>query len=147
MSYRNETSTFRASFGLFLLRVVLGIVFLMHGWQKIHTWTVDGTAANFAQMGVPAAELSAAFAAYLEFIGGIALIVGLLSRLAGLLLGLEMLGAIYFAHASAGFFASDGGYEFVLVLALGALALAFTGPGRLAISGAFEGRPGASLLA
>lgn len=58
MSYRNETSTFRASFGLFLLRVVLGIVFLMHGWQKIHTWTVDGTAANFAQMGVPAAELS-----------------------------------------------------------------------------------------
>ena len=48
-----------ATLGLTVLRVVLGTTFLLHGWQKVTEWTVAGTQASFAQMGVPAAELAA----------------------------------------------------------------------------------------
>ena len=117
MSYP-QNSTLSAPLGLLLLRVGLGVVFLMHGLQKFNEWTLAGTAENFQQMGVPSPELAATVAAYAELIGGIALIVGLLSRLAGLVLAVDMLGAIYFVHGSQGFFASNGGYESVLVLSL-----------------------------
>ncbi|WP_129661742.1 DoxX family protein [Rothia uropygialis] len=141
MSYP-QNPTLSAPLGLLLLRVGLGIVFLMHGLQKFNEWTLDGTAANFQQMGIPSPELSAAVAAYAELIGGIALIVGVLSRLAGLVLAIDMFGAIYFVHGSQGFFAADGGYESVLVLALASLAVFLLGPGRFAIAGALEGRRG-----
>lgn len=135
------------SLGLLILRVVLGITFLVHGLQKHNVWTVDGTAANFDQMGVPSPELAAQIATYLEIVGGAALILGLLSRLAGLLLALDMAGAIFFVHGSAGFYVSEGGYEFVLLLGAAALALFFTGPGRLAVGGALQDRRGWSVLA
>lgn len=135
------------SLGLLVLRVVLGITFLVHGLQKRNVWTVDGTAANFGQMGVPSAELAAQVATYLEILGGAALILGLLSRVAGLLLAVDMAGAIFFVHGSAGFYVSEGGYEFVLLMGTAALAVAFAGPGRLAVGGALQDRRGWSVLA
>lgn len=146
MSY-SHSSSLSAPLGLLLLRVGLGIVFLMHGLQKFNDWTIVGTASNFQQMGVPSPELAATIAAYAEVIGGIALIVGLLSRLAGLVLAGDMFGAIYFAHGSHGFFSSNGGYEFPLVLALASLAVFLLGPGRFAIAGGLEGRRGWGVFA
>ena len=55
------------------LRIVLGFLFAAHGWQKFNEWTIAGTQASFAKMGVPAAEIAAPAVAVLEFAGGIAL--------------------------------------------------------------------------
>lgn len=146
MNYRDNTAL-SASLGLLVLRVVLGTTFILHGWQKLQTWTIPGTETVFAGMGVPYAHAAATAAAYLEFVGGILLVAGLLSRLAGLLLALDMLGAWWFAHTGHGFFIQQGGFELVMVLAGACLAVFFVGPGRLAIAGAFEGRRGVGLLA
>lgn len=125
---------------LTVLRVVLGFLFAAHGWQKFNEWTVAGTQAAFAQMGVPAAQISAPLVAGLELAGGIALILGVLTRVVAALLALNMLGALVLVHAPAGVFADKGGYELVLLLAAAALALALTGAGRLSVDRALFGR-------
>lgn len=132
---RDVRPTPAASWGLLLLRVVLGVTFVLHGWQKVSEWGMVGTAESFEGMGAPA--VSAVLAAAVELLGGLALVLGVLIRIAGVLLALDMVGALVLVHASAGFFAADGGVEYVLVLAAAALALALTGPGRYALAGLF----------
>lgn len=134
---RDVRPTPAASWGLLLLRVVLGVTFVLLGWQKVSEWGMAGTAESFEGMGVPAPAVSAVLAAAVELLGGLALVLGVLIRTAGVLLALDMVGALVLVHASAGFFAADGGVEYVLVLAAAALALALTGPGRYALAGPF----------
>lgn len=135
------------SLGLLVLRVVVGITFLMHGWQKVSEWGFSGTAQSFEGMGVPAPAASAAFAIVVELVGGIALIFGVFTRIAGALLALDMVGALVLVHMTSGFFAAEGGVELVLILAAAALALAFTGPGRYAVASAVPSRGSAGILA
>lgn len=130
---------------LTVLRVVLGFLFAAHGWQKFNEWTVAGTQAAFAQMGVPAAQISAPLVAGLELAGGIALILGVLTRVVAALLALNMLGALVLVHAPAGVFADKGGYELVLLLAAAALALALTGAGRVSVDRALFGHKNSRL--
>lgn len=120
--------------GLLIGRVVLGAVFVAHGLQK---WTqgIGGTQDGFAAMGVPLADVSAIAMASLEVGGGALLVLGALTPVVGVLLGLGMVGAAWFAHRDA-FFVADGGAEFVLVLAAGAFLLAFVGAGRLSVDAA-----------
>jgi putative oxidoreductase len=126
----NQFST-GATTAVTVLRVLAGFLFAAHGWQKFSQFTITGTQASFAQMGVPAAELAAPVVATLELVGGIALILGVLTRVFAALLALDMLGALFLVHAPAGIFAADGGYELVLILAAAAIAIAFFGPARL----------------
>ena len=119
-----------ATLGLTVLRVVLGTTFLLHGWQKVTEWTVAGTQASFAQMGVPAAELAAPLAAVLELVGGLMLLLGLGTRVVAALLALTMLGALVLVHLPAGFFADDGGIELVLLLAAASVLFVLAGAGR-----------------
>ncbi len=128
-----------------ILRVTLGFLFAAHGWQKFNEWTIAGTQASFAKMGVPAAEIAAPAVAVLELGGGIALILGVLTRIVALLLTLDMLGALFLVHASAGVFAATGGYELVLLLAAAALAMALTGAGRISVDRALFGRANSRL--
>ena len=128
-----------------ILRVILGFLFAAHGWQKFNEWTIAGTQASFAKMGVPAAEIAAPAVAVLELGGGIALILGVLARIAALLLALDMLGALFLVHASAGVFAATGGYELVLLLAAAASAVALTGAGRISVDRVLFGRPNSTL--
>jgi putative oxidoreductase len=130
---------------LTILRVIAGFLFAAHGWQKFNEFTIAGTQASFAKMGVPAAELAAPVVATLELVGGIALILGVLTRIFAALLALDMLGALFLVHASAGIFAAAGGYELVLLLAAGALAIALTGAGKMAVDQALFGRSGSKL--
>jgi putative oxidoreductase len=123
-----------------ILRVILGFLFAAHGWQKFNEFTIAGTQASFAKMGVPAAEIAAPAVAVLELAGGIALIVGILTRVVAAVLAVDMLGALFLVHAPAGIFASAGGYELVLVLAAAALAVALTGAGRISVDRALFGR-------
>lgn len=105
-----------ADVALTVTRVVLGIVFVMHGWQKYDTLTIDGVETMFDSLGVPFPYFAAVGVTLLELVGGVALVLGVLVRPVTLLLAADMIGAIWFAHRDAGFFASDGGYELVLVL-------------------------------
>jgi putative oxidoreductase len=128
-----------------VLRVVLGFLFAAHGFQKFNEWTIAGTQAAFGQMGIPAAEMAAPLVAVLELAGGIALILGLLTRPLAILLMLDMLGAMFLVHAPAGVFADKGGYELVLLLAVAALAIALVGPGRISVDHALFGRKDSKL--
>jgi putative oxidoreductase len=114
-------------------RVAVGLVFVAHGLQKLFTNGIDGTAAFFDQVGVPAASAAAWFAAVVELAGGAALILGVAVPVAGLLLLVDMIGAFAFVHAGAGLFVQQGGYELVLVLAAAALMLAVLGAGRFSV--------------
>ncbi|MFT4471189.1 DoxX family protein [Arthrobacter sulfonylureivorans] len=123
-----------------VLRVVLGFLFAAHGWQKFNEWTVAGTQAAFGQMGIPAADIAAPIVAGLELGGGIALILGVLTRLVAALLTLNMIGALVLVHISAGVFVEAGGYELVLLLGAAALTLALVGPGRISVDRALFGK-------
>ena len=122
------------------LRIVLGFLFAAHGWQKFNEWTIAGTQAAFSQMGIPAAEVAAPVIAVLELAGGIALILGVLTRVVAALLAVDMLGALFLVHAGAGVYADKGGYELVLLLGAAAFVLALTGAGRLSVDRALFGR-------
>ncbi|WP_335987371.1 DoxX family protein [Glycomyces sp. MUSA5-2] len=119
--------------GLLIGRVALGVVFIAHGWQKWSTNGIDATAQGFEGMGIPAPTLSAYFAATTELVGGFLLIAGALLPLVGLALAAVMLGAMYFVHLDGGFFSMNGGYEYVLTLAVFAIAIGFSGGGLLAL--------------
>ncbi|MFZ4893486.1 DoxX family protein [Plantibacter sp. Mn2098] len=119
--------------GLLVLRIVLGVTFLAHGAQKFFVFTIPGTQASFADMGVPLPEVAAIVVATLELVGGAFLILGLATRIVGVMLAVDMAVALFLVHLSSGFFAADGGVELVLLLAVGALVLALTGPGVYAL--------------
>ncbi|MDA3630145.1 DoxX family protein [Saccharopolyspora sp. WRP15-2] len=117
-------------------RLVVGATFLAHGYQKFVLYGMDNVVASFGKMGLPA--VAAWFTAIVEVVGGLGLILGVLLPVAGVLLAAIMIGALFTAHLSGGFFNSDGGFEYVLVLAATCLALGFSGP-RYTLSGLFKG--------
>jgi len=125
--------------GIAVVRIVTGIVFLMHGWQKVFSYGFAGVTDAFGKMGVPAPALMGPFIALLELLGGVALIIGLLTRLAALGLMFDMLGAILLVHLAGGFFL-PAGYEFALTLFAACLALVLAGPGSLSVDANLAGR-------
>lgn len=130
-----------------LLRLAFGFLFLAHGWQKYFQFTIEGTTAAFGQMGVPAASLLAPMAATLEIAGGAAIILGLLTRVFAGLLGVQMVVALFMVHAAGGVFVENGGFELVLALAAGALALLLVGPGRISLDALiFKGKKADKVL-
>jgi putative oxidoreductase len=120
-------------YGIALLRVSVGIVFIMHGSQKLFTYGYQGVVGSMGQMGIPAPEIAAVLIMAAEFIGGILLLLGLFTRLAAIPIAFAMLVAILQVHLKNGFFAGGGGYEFPLTLAVAATALVLTGSGAWAL--------------
>jgi putative oxidoreductase len=94
------------AFSLLILRVVLGVIFFAHGAQKVLGWYgghgLKGTVGFMASMGLPVPI--AYLVCFFEFLGGIGLIVGLLTRLAALAVAIVMVGAIATVHWKNGFF-------------------------------------------
>ncbi len=113
---------------LVLLRVALGAVFIAHGGQKLFQFGIAGTAATFAEMGVVLPAMTASVVAFIEFFGGIALVIGLYTRLAAAGGAVVMLGAMLMVRLPGGFFLPDG-IEFVMVNFAIAGAIAMVGPG------------------
>lgn len=137
----------QTSTALAVLRVALGFLFAAHGWQKFNEYTIAGTQAAFAQMGVPAANIAAPVIATIEITGGIALILGLVTRLAAAALAATMLGAFLLVHATAGIFVEKGGFELVLILGAAALTLTIAGAGRFSVDYVLFGREGSRFSA
>ena len=91
MSLFQPLTNRQANVALTMLRVIAGATFIAHGAQKLFVYGFAGVSGAFAQMGVPAAGVMGPFIALLEFFGGIALVFGLLTRLAALGLAIDML--------------------------------------------------------
>jgi putative oxidoreductase len=115
---------------------MVGIVFIMHGSQKLFTFGYHGVVGSMGQMGLPAPEIAAALIIATEFVGGILLLIGLFTRLAAIPTAFAMLVAVSQVHLKNGFFAQGGGYEYPLTLAVASLALVLTGSGAFALDNA-----------
>jgi putative oxidoreductase len=129
------------SWSLLVVRLGLGVVFFAHGSQKVFGWFggpgLAGTIKSFRGLGLPPA--AATLAAFIEFLGGCAMLTGLLARPAAVGIIVIMLVAIAKVHAKHGFFLNLGvpgkgpGYEFNFVLIAVALAILIGGAGVLSI--------------
>jgi putative oxidoreductase len=124
------------SAGLLLLRVVVGVTFLMHGLDKLGD--LAGAEQLFASLGIPAPGLMAPFVAVTETVGGALLIAGLATPLVGAALAIDMLVALLTAHLGHGFFARDGGFELELLLGGASLGIAFAGAGRFSLDASLQ---------
>jgi putative oxidoreductase len=126
--------------GRLLLRLVVGVLFVGHGTQKLFGWFggygLDATGEAFEKMGMRPGKRNALAAGAAEAGGGALLALGLETPLAASVLTATMITAIHRVHASKGPWATDGGYEYNLVLIAAVLALAEVGPGPLSLDGA-----------
>lgn len=123
---------------LLVLRLALAAVLLYHGIPKLLNFGATVTA--FEGMNIPAPTLSAAFAVLSEVVGGILILLGIAVDLAGLLVIIDMLGAIFTVHWAAGFDFTKGGWEHPFTVLAMALALAWAGPGDIRVGGRGSGR-------
>jgi putative oxidoreductase len=123
------------------LRLVLGVVYFAHGAQKMLGWFggygFHGTMGFFTHMGMPAPV--AFLVICTEFFGGLGLIVGLLTRIAALGIGVEMIGAIFMVHMANGFFMNwagnqkGEGFEYHLLAIAMCAALLLRGAGAFSL--------------
>lgn len=118
-----------------ILRVTMGVFFLVHAWLKIAVFTPAGTAQFFESIGFPGFLAYVVIAA--ELAGGIALILGLYTRWVSLALVPILLGSIYAPHGAAGFIFSNqgGGWEFPFFWAVTLVVQALIGNGAYALLG------------
>lgn len=129
----NRTTPYAA----LIMRIALGILFLAHFGLKFFVFTPAGTAKFFASLGLPGGLAYVTMA--VEFVGAIALILGVYARVVAVLLIPVLLGAIYSVHGPAGFFFTNpnGGWEFPAFWIVGLIVLALTGDGKYALKPTF----------
>lgn len=132
MSLLGPASPRHLSLGIALVRIITGVIFIAHGYMKFFVMGMPGTTGFFTQVGIPAPGVMAPLIATLEVAGGIALVLGLLTRLAALGLVIDMLGAIFFVRLKGGFFAPNGA-EFEILLFVACVALVIAGAGALSV--------------
>ena len=114
--------------GITILRVMVGIVYLAHGAQKVFVYGFGGVSGAFGQMGIPMPAVMGPFVAMLELVGGALLIFGVGTRWVSILFAIEMAVAVLKVHLSGGFFLPRG-FEYTLTLFAANCAIALEGPG------------------
>lgn len=118
------------SYGATVLRLFLGVVFLMHAYLAAVVYGPHGTAAFQRAQGLPFPEIGAWYVILAHGLGGLCLVLGVLVRLAALVNIPIMAGALFVVHLKQGFFmGKDGGYEYALLVLGATIAQALLGPG------------------
>ena len=125
--------------GIAFLRVVVGVVFLAHGWQKLFVLGFASVARIMQQLGMPLPMPSAVVVTLVEFLGGLGLILGLRARWAAFFISIDMLVAVLAVHLRGGLFLPKG-FEYALTLLAASIALTLLGPGALALDSLFSER-------
>lgn len=120
------------AWGLTVLRLVVGAVFMMHGGHKLFIFGFHNVAGMMSHLRVPLPQFFGVVVTLVEFLGGLGLVVGLLRRWAAFFLAIDMVVAILKVHLPHGFF-NPMGYEFRLTLLAASVALMLNGPGAAAI--------------
>lgn len=126
---------------LALLRAVLGLIFAYHGYQKLFApGGFKGTMGFFTMIGIPIPAYSALAVAAIEFLGGIFLLLGMVTKWSSILLFIEMLVAFFKVHLKQGFFVSTQayGYEFVLLILAALAVVLVNGAGKLSLGKLFK---------
>jgi putative oxidoreductase len=127
----------RAGYGITVVRVLVGIIFIAHGSQKLFGafggHGLEGTGQYMASLGLTPGYLMALLSGSAEFFGGLGLVVGLLARPAAVVLAATLVVAILSVHISNGLFMANNGYEFALALLGGVIAVLIEGAGRLSV--------------
>jgi len=122
------------------LRVVVGLLFVGHGAQKLFGvfggHGLKGTAGFFEAIGLKPGHIHASAAGIMELGGGLLLALGLLTPIASAALIAVMTAAVITVHAAKGVWSTNGGYEYNLVLAAVAFAVAAIGPGAWSLDNA-----------
>jgi putative oxidoreductase len=139
MSLLGPASPRQLSLGIALVRIMTGVIFIAHGYLKFFVMGIPGTTGFFSQVGVPAPGIMAPLVATLEVAGGIALVLGLLTRPAALGLAIDMLVAILLVRLKGGFFAPNGA-EFEILLGVACVAIVIAGAGALSADEAIARR-------
>lgn len=133
----NALFTTRAGYGLSVIRVLVGIIFIAHGAQKLFGlfggYGLEGTGQWMESIGLAPGYVMALLSGSAEFFGGVALVIGLLVRPAALALAFTLVVAIFSVHINNGLFMSNNGYEFGLALLAGTVAVLIEGAGRLSL--------------
>ncbi|MEH7350463.1 DoxX family protein [Gottfriedia acidiceleris] len=123
--------------GLLIIRLVIGLLFVGHGAQKLFGWFgghgLKGTGGWFESIGMKPGVVIALFAGLAELIGGILLALGLLTPLAGIMIAGTMVMAIIKVHGPNGLWVTANGYEYNLTLLSVAIGIALIGPGKYAL--------------
>ncbi len=136
-TFLNKLLDTNAGWGALALRIPVGIIFVAHGAQKLFGlfggYGLEGTGQWLDSIGLSPGYLMALLAGGTEFLGGLALIIGLLVRPASAALAFAMLVAIFTVHAQNGLFMSNNGYEFALALLAASVSLLFSGAGRASV--------------
>jgi putative oxidoreductase len=125
------------SFGLLLIRLIVGLTFAGHGAQKMFGWFggygLKGTGGWLESIGIKPGVLMAFFAALAEIVGGLLFAAGLWLPIAAALIVLTMLVAIFTVTGKNGYWITQNGFEYNLVLIAIAIGVALIGPGVYAI--------------
>lgn len=125
------------SIGLLIIRLVIGLLFVGHGAQKLFGsfggYGLKGTGGWLESIGVKPGVTMAALAGLSEFGGGALFALGLLTPLAGILIAITMVVAIAKVHGANGLWATQNGYEYNLVILAATIGVALTGPGQYAL--------------
>ncbi|KAF6575368.1 DoxX family protein [Paenibacillus sp. EKM212P] len=123
--------------GLLLIRLVVGLLLVGHGAQKLFGWFggygPKGTGSWMESIGIKPGVFMAVSAGLMELLGGALFALGLLTPLAALLITVTMLGAIFKVHGQNGIWATANGYEYPLVLIAVVIGIALTGAGSYSI--------------
>jgi putative oxidoreductase len=120
-----------------ILRVVTGAIFLLHGWQKLEMG-VPGVTGFLGSLGFPIPGFFAIVLIAAEILGGLFLILGLFTHWAAKITAFVALVALLTVHIGNGFYASEGGYEFILLILAAAVSVMITGPGKWALDSKFR---------